>query len=158
MVDSEVAEEIKDRLWCLSAGYPATRVGDKIIRLHEYVLARNYIDRPKGCYADHVNQDKLDNRLINLRVVMPSDNSANVPLRTDNTSGVMGVTKTKHGTYRAYITKNKKRIELGHFKNFQDAVAARKTAEESLGFKTRPSRQQRIASAQSPDEEGKSYS
>lgn len=45
-------------------------------------------------------------------------------------TGVTGVIQAENGKYRAYITVNKKRIWLGRFETFDEAVEARKSAEE----------------------------
>lgn len=51
--------------------------------------------------------------------------------KLNNTSGVTGVSKNANKKrWRAYITINKKRIHLGTFDLFEDAVNARKEAEE----------------------------
>lgn len=49
-----------------------------------------------------------------------------------NTSGYKGVSKTKDGRWVAYITLRGKRMQLGIFDDIQDAVIARKNAEERL--------------------------
>lgn len=48
---------------------------------------------------------------------------------SNNTSGVKGVCPCGN-KWRAYITFKRKRIELGMFNNFEDAVKARQVAEE----------------------------
>ena len=54
-------------------------------------------------------------------------------LQTNNTSGVTGVTWSKQAKkYRSYINYNKKRIELGYFNEFDDAVRARLIAEYKM--------------------------
>lgn len=50
----------------------------------------------------------------------------------NNTSGCNGVSRTKQGNWRAYISLKGKTYHLGVFSNFDDAVAARKTAEKQL--------------------------
>ena len=139
IVDQEIADIIRHRSWCLSSGYPCTRLNGQIVRLHEFVMA--YYDsgeRIEGCFIDHINQDKLDNRVINLRYVTPMESTHNIPLRSNNKSGYTGVSLTKHNSYRAYITVNKQRIELGHYKTVEEAWHARCEAENRFGFETRP--------------------
>ena len=140
IVDHDIAEDVQNRMWCEdSGGYAVANINGTLIRLHDYVMAKTYGSKPAGCYVDHINQDKHDNRRINLRFVTPTENSMNVPRKNNNKSGFVGVCKAPNGSYRAYITKNKKRIGLGWYKTLEEAVNARKEAEERLGFKTRPS-------------------
>lgn len=51
---------------------------------------------------------------------------------SNNTSGVRGVSQTKNGKWVSYITLKRKRYTLGTFKNKEDAIRARKKAEEEL--------------------------
>lgn len=51
-------------------------------------------------------------------------------LRSTNTSGCTGVCLLKSGYYEAYMSFKKKRYYLGRYKDKDDAVRARKTAEE----------------------------
>ena len=107
------------------------------MRLHDFVMAMNHIEKPSGCFVDHINQDRLDNRLQNLRFATPAENSANVGRKANNKSGYTGVCKTRYGTFRAYITVKKQRVDLGQYKTLDEAVAVRREAEERLGFLTR---------------------
>ena len=139
IVDNDIALLVKNRKWCMDGhGYPVANVKGGQIRLFDFVMAQKFEEKPPGCYVDHINQDKLDNRIINLRFVTPQESSHNMPLKANNTSGVTGVCKTKSGTFRAYITINKERIELGYYKTIGEAIQARREAENRLNFKTRP--------------------
>lgn len=52
-------------------------------------------------------------------------------LNKNSTTGQKGVSyQKKLGTYRAYITINRKQIHLGSFATIEEAVKARKAAEE----------------------------
>ena len=84
---------------------------------------------------DHIIKDRSDNRLINLRSVSQAENMRNSGMSSKNTSGVTGVSwsNTNKG-WCAYITNNRKRIYLGTFPDFGDAIAARKAAEIRFGF------------------------
>ncbi len=84
---------------------------------------------------DHINGNPSDNRLENLRVVTHQENGRNQKLYCSNTSGVVGVSWHKRDeTWRAEIKVDGKKIHLGYFDSFDDAVAARAAAEIELGF------------------------
>lgn len=52
--------------------------------------------------------------------------------RSDNTSGFRGVYKNKNGRYRVNIGFKGKKFYVGTFRNYEDAVQARKQAEETI--------------------------
>lgn len=82
---------------------------------------------------DHINQNKRDNRICNLREVSRKENMQNVTLHKHNTSGVKGVAWHKQrNKWRAYIFVDYKQISLGVFDFFDDAVSARRTAEKII--------------------------
>ena len=84
---------------------------------------------------DHINGDRTDNRISNLRDVNSTQNKQNTKLYSSNTSGVIGVFYNKSSRkWRARITVNKKVIEVGSFEKLEDAAAARKEAEAKYGF------------------------
>ena len=80
-----------------SAGYVTTRlrIGGQLpsIKLHHMVWVMVYGRFPK--VIDHINGDKTDNRIENLREVTPSDNSLNVvrAWRPNARTGLPGVEK-----------------------------------------------------------------
>lgn len=86
-------------------------------------------------WIDHINQKKDDNRISNLREVSPLCSARNRPIRSDNTSGVVGVCWHKNsGKWVAGIKLNGKRVHLGIFKTKIEAVKARRKAEVEHGF------------------------
>lgn len=56
--------------------------------------------------------------------------SLNQKKSKNNTSGVKGVSMTRDGKYRAYLNIARKQKHLGFFGTIEEAVAARKKAEE----------------------------
>jgi hypothetical protein len=113
--------------WYLSSNsYVMTRKGNKLVSLHRLITKAT-----KDEVVDHINHNKLDNRDENLRKCTQSENMRNQGVRTNNTSGVTGVTWDKsRSKWEAYVRINGKTIHLGRFSSKEDAVAARKKAEE----------------------------
>jgi hypothetical protein len=72
---------------------------------------------------DHINRNKSDNRLINLRDCTISENKQNSGLYKSNKSGFKGVFN-KGNTYEAGIRVNGKKIYLVIFKEAKDAYQA----------------------------------
>lgn len=82
---------------------------------------------------DHINGDRNDNRLCNLREVSNSENLQNSKTYRTNTSGFPGVSfDKKDKKWLAYIIVNYKQITLGRFINKDDAIEARKIAKIKL--------------------------
>ena len=73
---------------------------------------------------DHINRNRADNRLENLRECpnKQRDNMQNLGLRSDNVSGATGVHWFKRlNTWQIYINANGKRINLGYCKDLEKA-------------------------------------
>lgn len=80
--------------------------------------------------VDHINGIKDDNRWCNLRLAKRGQNNMNSGSPKNNTSGQKGVHKNRDKGWYARIKVDQKIIHLGCFENFEDAVSARKEAEE----------------------------
>lgn len=66
-----------------------------------------------------------------MRIVTKSQNAMNQITKTNNTSGITGVSwDNKAQKWAAHIMINYKKIHLGYFDKFEDAIKARKQAEE----------------------------
>lgn len=79
---------------------------------------------------DHKNRNKSDNRVANLRDIEHCENARNVTIRKTNTSKVTGVYWHKTtGQWMVLGFRHGKQISLGYFKDWFDAVCARKTWE-----------------------------
>lgn len=84
---------------------------------------------------DHINHDRLDNRLGNLRAVPRAQNAKNKSFSPKNTTGMTGVGwDKKNKKWQARIQTSGRIVHLGRHECFDSAVAARKAAERRLGF------------------------
>lgn len=117
--------------WYLgSHTYATTRIYDKNGKGRNYAMHK-ILTGTSSEIIDHKNRDTLDNRRVNLVLSDKSKNAINAGLRRNNSSGVTGVSFSKRtNLWRAYINYNKKRIELGWFKELNEAIKARLLAEK----------------------------
>ena len=78
---------------------------------------------------DHINGDKADNRLCNLRQATRHENMQNLSVGKANSTGYVGVSfRRRSQRWQAYITLARKRVHLGFFASVELAVSARATA------------------------------
>lgn len=130
--DEEDFEIVKKFAWFEYNGYIATnnyKLSDypKLLKLHRLVMQEKYPTK----FIDHINHNKLDNRKQNLRITTGSQNSMNHKIFKNNTSGVSGVYFSKsENKWKAKIIVNYKKINIGSFDYYEDAVVARKLDEE----------------------------
>ena len=97
------------------------------ISMHREILGLSYGDNN---IADHINQDGLDNRLSNLRVVSHVENLRNHKLFSNNTSGFSGVAWCERDKkWRSRVFVNQQEIPLGYHTTIEDAIIARRLGE-----------------------------
>lgn len=111
-----------------SNGYRRIGVGNARYLAHRLAWFMTYGQWPNG-ELDHINGDKTDNRIENLRVVSRSQNMANAPRQANNRSGHKGVhLDRKTGRWMAYMSVDGKFKNLGRYDFIDAAVAARAAA------------------------------
>jgi hypothetical protein len=115
-------------------GYLAGGIGSSKFLAHRIVWALHYGVWPQG-EIDHINGNRADNRITNLRDVPHRANSQNMKRFANNSSGVTGVVWSKQrGSWIARIKVDYKLRHLGVFNDYNDAVNARREAEARFGF------------------------
>lgn len=82
---------------------------------------------------DHIDNDKTNNSIKNLREITHAENHQNKKLQNNNRSGIAGVSELKDKRlWLARIKVMGKTIHLGKFKTIEAATKARFAAEELL--------------------------
>lgn len=103
-------------------------------RAHRICWLLHYRSWPENS-IDHINGDKTDNRIENLRDVTCAENHKNQRMRSNNTSGFRGVYWNKNmDKWQSYIRENGRSKHLGVFTEFEEAVKSRLEAERRLGY------------------------
>ena len=102
------------------SGYLAARVDGNIYLLHRLIWCIAYGKWP-DYYIDHIDGNKQNNILVNLREANHSENTQNAKTRKDNTTGIKGIHIKENGNYVARVQYNNKRIYLGEFESLEKA-------------------------------------
>lgn len=123
-----------DRLGTVDhTGYVRLHVYRHKGQAHRLAWLYMYGVMPEG-QIDHINGNRQDNRISNLRVVSNQENSRNQRIAKNNKYGIIGVyLRPERGYWYAFINDGG-RINLGKFKTLLDAACARRSAEIRHGF------------------------
>lgn len=121
-----------------SGGYLRTNITFNGVRRsyanHRIIFALLNNGWPDG-QIDHIDHNRNNNLISNLRCVNQSDNQKNATRRCDNKSGVTGVHwHNGKGKWCAEISSENKKIYIGSFDELIDAIAERKRYESNLNF------------------------
>ena len=116
VIDETFAPLLRQLSWHKTPhGYASTSMGSKKLLMHRFLLGAKEHD-----IVDHINGNKLDNRLENLRFVTKAQNAQNSK-KASATSGFLGV--HRDGPYfKAGIKIRGKRKHLGMFKDPVEAA------------------------------------
>jgi hypothetical protein len=114
------------------AGYFRVKIRGESYSLHRIVWLMHYGNWPEY-EIDHIDGNKQNNRIENLRDVPRSVNCQNLkrPLK-NGTSGYLGVTFVR-GNYKSQVMVNGKRKQLGGFVTPEEAFAAYLSVKQMLG-------------------------
>lgn len=128
IIDKEDYKKICSYHWYIdNHGYAVTsNTSCEYNLMHRLILLAD-----DNVVIDHRDGNPLNNTKNNLRICTQAENNYNKSMQPFNTSGVTGVSYDQsRNKWTAQIGYKGKIIHLGRFTNFNDAVKARKEAEE----------------------------
>jgi len=124
--------KIGDKVGSLdSKGYVVLKLNNLPYKMHRIIWVYHYDTISSNLQIDHIDGNKANNKIENLRLATNSQNNFNNKRAYGNSkSNILGVhwCKTKR-KWVSQIRKNNKSIHLGYFVNQEDAVAVRREAE-----------------------------
>ena len=113
-------------------GYIEIQINKKSYKAHRLAWLYVYGTFPPK-HLGHINQNRVDNRIANLRLADDALNSKNQSIYKNSPTGYHGV--TAHGKrWRARINVRGKKIHLGVFDTIEEAAICRRKAELKFGF------------------------
>jgi hypothetical protein len=104
-------------------GYRQLKVGGRPYQEHRVAWFLHYGVWPEGM-VDHINGDKSDNRIENLRLADARSNARNSRKRKNNKSGKKGVLAAENGRWHAQIRADGQPLYLGTFDTKEEAHRA----------------------------------
>ena len=115
----------------LTTNHHQVNIDGKIYNLHRMIFMYHYGYLTHGLQIDHIDTNKSNNRIENLREVTSSQNHMNTKLRVDNTSGIKGVYWNKpRRKWYSRIRVNGKNTYLGSYSTLEEAEAVVREARE----------------------------
>jgi hypothetical protein len=112
-------------------GYIYINIDKKCIAAHRLIWVMQHGAFPE--LIDHIDGDRQNNRIENLRSADRFGNAQNKRMHKNNTSGIKGVFWEKNANkWRAQITYNKKQKHLGLFDSADDAFEFMSLARDVL--------------------------
>jgi hypothetical protein len=97
----------------------------KYCKIHRLV-ASHYIPLVDGKnMVDHIDRNKTNNDISNLRWVNNSENNLNKGVHKNNVLGHKLIRLTKNNTYKVHIKRNKKDVYQKTFKTLEEAIVGR---------------------------------
>jgi len=101
-----------------ATGYRHVTWQGKVHKVHRLIFLLEHGYMPKE--IDHINGNRQDNRLENLREVTRSENQCNRGILASNTSGYAGVSwHKKSKAWVVRLMKNRKSHMIGYFKDLE---------------------------------------
>lgn len=115
-------------------GYRWIRINNKRFTAHRVAWIYVYGEIQDHIQIDHINGNRADNRLVNLRLATRSENACNIQkARSHNKLGILGVHFRKDNKkFRAVIKVNGKIKNLGQFDTAEEAGEAYLKAKREL--------------------------
>lgn len=118
LVSKSTYLKILDYKWYLNSnGYPATYNFGRALSLHKFL----YPNLEKGLVVDHINRDKLDNRLENLRIITQKENSYNRNKNSNSKNTYKGIKKSGN-TFTATVNKDGQKYEINNIPDEKEAA------------------------------------
>lgn len=111
----------KDGYYCINLSKNNKKKG---FLFHRLVYEAHNGNIPEGLYIDHIDNNRQNNNIENLRLANRSENNCNVN-KNNKSTGYKNIRLTKYNNYRVVISKNNKVVYNKTFKTLEEAILNR---------------------------------
>lgn len=120
----------QSRWYVCSYGYATRDWKGKHQKLHHIILPRQ-----SSLDIDHINRDKLDNRIENLRLATRSQNLRNSGVRKNSKLGIKNIHFHKiTQRFKVQFMVEGRYVYVGYFKTLEEAIIKRDEAKQAHGY------------------------
>lgn len=114
-----------------SCGYVSVSIKDRKYPVHRLIWVMHG-NKPVE-FIDHINRDRSDNRIENLRAATNAENTRNAGIRKDNTSGIKGVSwRRQNKKWSGKVAFQGKQYHAGYFETKEECAEAVKELRNRL--------------------------
>jgi hypothetical protein len=115
------------------SGYLQFNSNNKTYSVHRVIYEMHFGKIPEKMQIDHIDRDKLNNNIGNLRLATSQQNNFNKNVRKDSSSGFKCIFWRKDkNKYRVRIKINNTEKSVGYFKTIEEAKYAYEVASKQL--------------------------
>jgi hypothetical protein len=108
-------------------GYYSFRLANNKVQTKKYLhrlMAEAFIENPENLkLVDHINRDRVDNRLENLRWISCTGNMLNTARHEQDMYGISWC--ASRNSYQVHFRRNKKQMGFGYFRSIEEAKTKR---------------------------------
>jgi hypothetical protein len=124
IVDEDKWNDLNNYIWTVNSNkYAQSSTNGLKQKMHRYLYNKYVKKITSKEIIDHINNNRLDNRISNLRIATHSENLYNRKIK--NTSGYRGVNYDKRiKKYRCSLSKNLITYRSGYFNSAEEAAIA----------------------------------
>jgi HNH endonuclease len=131
IVSPEHFDLLNNYRWFVNQDYVISTIGNQVWKLHRFIMIKILgNDLTSKNLIDHINNDPLDNRHENLRVVTASENSRNRKKKENCSSQYMGVSKRSNGFFQVTLRIPGKRLYATYLDEIHAAFQYNKWIDE----------------------------
>lgn len=130
--------------WVDDAGYQRIQIAKGVLRRGHQIAYFLHTGEWPSSHIDHIDGNRLNNRVENLRVVDGFGNAQNA-VSSKNKFGFQGVSKARNGKFKSEISAHGRRRHLGCFNTPEEAFQAYKRASLKLHGDHSPFRREELA-------------